>query len=267
MAEQILEFFYQIIIGGVEIDEFRYSMIQTLEYSEVSSGSDILTIGIEDPNFIFLEDRIFVEDLPIKVVMGYKNNYLTFDGYIAVIDVEFPESGSAYVTIHCMDKSHMMNRVKKKRTWSSMKDSDIASKIFAEYGLKAVIDPTTNIKESTAQSDYDIKFLESLADEQVNPYAVYVSGNTGYFVKKNLVATPQAELDYRAGKLNVKNFTPRINKESLPQETTVSNVNIYDQKVDKATTSTSTPRTVSGSDKWVDNRTNNNDPRRTPTPY
>lgn len=254
MAEPVLEFFYQVIIGGVEIDEFRYSMIQSLTFREVSSGSDLLTINLEDPDFIFLEDRIFVEDLPIKVVMGFKNNYLTFDGYISVIDVSFPSSGSATLTLHCMDNSHILNRVVRKKTWANLRHSDIAQKIFAENGLKAKIDPTVTKEESVAQNDYDIKFLEGLADSEVTPYAVYVQGNTGYFVKKNIVATPQAELDYRAGKMNVISFSPRINKESLPQETAVSDVNIYDQKVDKAKTSSSTPRTVAGSDKWVNNR-------------
>ena len=109
--------YYQIYIGGQELDDFRYSMIDNVVFEDNASGSDLLTITITDPDFIFINDNIFVEEKKVKFIGGFQNNNrVMFEGYISVIDIDFPEIGSPTLTINCMDNTHLMNRVKKKKT-------------------------------------------------------------------------------------------------------------------------------------------------------
>lgn len=241
--------YYQIYIGGQELDDFRYSMIDNVVFEDNASGSDLLTITITDPDFIFINDNIFVEEKKVKFIGGFQNNNrVMFEGYISVIDIDFPEIGSPTLTINCMDNTHLMNRVKKKKTWNNTTRAKIAREIFQEYGFKAVIEDSGTVVDSINQSnETDINFLNKLADEEVEPFLVYVEGNTGYFVKKKILEKQQAILDYRDGQMNIISFSPTINKETKQVEVRSSDVNLKDKAVDKAQANNNSARNVSGS--------------------
>ena len=255
---EILMPYYRIYICGKELDDFRYSMIQSITFEDYATGSDLLTIEILDPEFIFLDDKIFVEDVKIKFVGGFDNNYRTmFEGYISVIDADFPETGSPSLTIHCMDNTHLMNRVKKKRTWNNKTRAQVVPEVFKEYGFKVVIEDTGIKQESISQSnETDIAFITKLAGEEIDPYLVYVEGNTGYYVRKKVLEKQQATLDYRDGLMNVISFQPRINKETKQVEVRASDVNLLDNKVDKAQANDNTSREASGTSPQSDDRSN-----------
>lgn len=250
--------YYQLFIGGKELDDFRYSMIQSITFEDNASGSDLLSITITDPDFIFINDDIFLEDKKVKFIGGYSNdNRVMFEGYISVIDMDFPEIGSPSLVINCMDNTHLMNRVKKKKTWSNVTRGAVAKEIFQEYGFKAVIEDSGAKVETLNQSnETDINFLIKLAGEEVEPYLLYLEGNTGYFVKKKILDTQQATLDYRDGQMNIISFSPTINKETKQIEVRSSDVNLKDKAVDKAQANNNSDRNVSGKDVTSTDRNN-----------
>ncbi len=244
---EIKSMYYKIVVNGKELDEKRYSMIQSVKHEDCSSGSDLVTITIDDPDLEFLQDSIFVNDAPVKFTGGwYKGKTFTFEGYISVIDVTFPNSGTPQVTIHCMDNTHLMNRTKRQKTWKNMKVSDIAKQIFKSYGFSYKVDDTGTKEESTSQNDTDIRFLTQLADNEYEDYIVYVEGRKGYFIKKPSLGKQQAQLDYRCGNGELQSFSPRINKQTKRLEVGKSNVNLKDKKVDRAITNDSVSRPQSG---------------------
>lgn len=248
MSELLTSMKYIIYIDGVEIDEFRYSMIQQVVYEDNASGSDLLAITFEDPEFLFINDDVFVVDKKVKFIGGFDNNMRTmFEGYISIIDISFPNTGSPSITLNCMDNTHLMNRVKKSRTWTNKTRGQVASEVFREYGFKTVIKETGTVISSIAQNkETDIEFLIKLADDEVEPHLVYLEGNTGYYVKKELLATPQATLDYRDGNMQILSFSPTINKETKQVETRSADVNLKDQTVDKGQANDNTDRNVQG---------------------
>lgn len=255
----VREPYYRIYLQGKELDDFRQSMIEEVVFEDHSTGSDLLSIRVNDPEFIFLDDDIFIEEAKVKFVGGYSNEYrVMFEGYVSVIDVMFPNTGSPQLTLHCMDNTHVMNRTKKKRTWNNKKRSDVVASIFKEYGFKTVIDPSPSKEETISQSnETDISFLEKLAGEETDHYLVYVEQGVGYYVKKKILNKHQAVLDYRGGNNDIIAFNPRINKEVKQIEVNKANVNTKDKKVDKAKANDSTPRKTSGtSPKTTDRRDN-----------
>lgn len=239
--------FYSICINGVEIDEYRMNMLESISYEDNSTGSDLLTLNFYDPDLVLLSDNIFVEECKVSFIGGWlKGDVVRFDGFISVIDIDFPENGTPMITINCMDNTHVMNREKKKRTWENTKVSTIASQIFREYGFKAVVDDTGDIEENISQSETDIKFLIQQADDQYENFIVYVEGTTGYFIKKPNLGTPQATLQYRSGNGDLLSFSPRINKQTKQMKVDSAEVNTKDNAVDKSTTNDTVSRPTSG---------------------
>ena len=250
--------YYAIYINGVELDEYRMSMLESIDFEDNATGSDLLTLSFYDPDLILLSDNIFIPNCNVSFKGGWlKGDVVTFEGFISVIDIDFPESGTPSITLNCMDNTHIMNVEKKKRTWENTKVSTVAEQIFREYGFKAVVHDTGEVEENLSQSDTDIKFLTQLADDQYEKFLVYVEGTTGYFVKKPTLGTPQATLEYREGNGDLISFSPRINKQSKQMQVSSSEVNTKDNAVDKATTNDTVPRPTSG-DTVKPNNTNSN---------
>lgn len=244
---ELLTPYYQLYINGREIDELRYSMIDTIDFEDNSSGSDLLKITISDPDLILLSDNIFVEDVRIHFKGGWYRGAMTeFTGYISQIEVDFPDNGVPTLTINCMDNTYIMNTEKKQRTWENTKVSDVAKQIFRENGLTPHVDDTGSRQDSISQNDTDIKFLISLADEQVANYIVYVEGTHGYFVKKPVIANPQKTLSYRQDDGDLLSFQPSINKYTKQVKTTYSEVDQDNNTIYTSKTGNDVPRPVSG---------------------
>jgi hypothetical protein len=240
---------YELYVGGKKLDSYRKSLIQDISLEDNASGSDLLTLTVADPDFLFIDDNIFVEDTPVKFLGGWVGEVLEFNGYIALIDVDFPPTGFPNLTIHCMDSTHLMNRKPKKRTWNNMKDSDVAKAIFKEYGLIPVVDDTGKVQETISQSNAtDIQFLMDKAKNQPDDeFLCYVEGKYGYFVKKKLLAKAQDTLEYRKGSGRLLSFRPRIDKETKQEEIDQSNIGLDGkEQTDKATNKDN--RDLQGSD-------------------
>lgn len=240
--------YYSISIGGKKLDNEKLSLVQEIVYEDSSTGSDLLTITIKDPDFIFIADNVFLEEKTVSFKGGWEGDLgASFDGYISVIDIDFPQDGSPVLTLHCMDNSHIMNRKKNKKTWKNKKVSDVATEVFKKHGLKTVVDDTGKVEEDITQSDStDIQFLIDLANREIKPYLVYVEGKTGYFIKKPKLGKEQATISYRTGGMEIINFTPRINKQVKQIDVEKSDINDKTKAVDTAKVTDATPRDLQG---------------------
>lgn len=249
---KVLSCYWKISINGKELDDARRRCIDSVDIQEQCDGSDTLTLTVNDPNFIYLEDNIFIEEATISATLGWHgdSHRVNFDGYISAIDINFPESGCPVLSVFCLDNSHVMNRKKKKRSWDNVTNADVVKKIAKEYGFKCVIESGYSFtKEDTiSQSDTtDIEFCESLADSEREPFMCKLVGNTLYYVKKGLLKDPSSTLYYKKFPYDVVSFSPKINKETIKEEVTSSDINTSDKKVDSAKASDSeTSRDVQG---------------------
>jgi phage protein D len=237
--------YFKISISGEVLDEYKMSLINEVTFEDNASGSSILQISINDPDRVFIEDKFFVQQAPIHFEGGWVGERpATFDGFISVIDIDFPEEGYPVLMIHCMDRSHLMNRVRKKRTWKKTKVSEVARAIFREHGLVPIIDDSGKVEDTVSQShETDIEFLISKAEGLDNEFIAYVEGNNGYFVKKNYSSDPQAVLNYASLDGSIYSFRPRVNKESKPESVDKTEVSHETKKVVKdKTTNNKSPR-------------------------
>lgn len=250
--DKVLSCYYDIHLNGNALDEERRQCIESISIEEIDDGSDTCSIVVNDPEFKYIEDSIFLEEATVFVEFGWwgETHRDTFLGYISAIDIVFPENGCPQLTIFCMDNSHVMNRKKKTRSWDNVTRADVVKKIAAEYGFQCVIEKGYNgVKEETlSQSGVsDIEFCENLASEERDLYKCKLMGNTIYYVKKGTLADPTATLSYKTGDYDVISFTPKINKETRQESIDKADINTDDKSTDSAVANDSnTTRDVQG---------------------
>lgn len=243
--------FWQLWVNNIEITERARACITGLEFDYLCDGSDQLSISITDPDFIFIEDNIFIVDASVVARYGFVDDTdrEEYVGFIAAIDISFPEDGSPTLTITCMDNSHVMNRVKKNRTWDNVSRADVVRIVAAEYGYSVNIEPNYDfqVQDTISQSNQtDIEFLEGLAGDEREPFMCKITDNTIIYTKKGLLQSPVTEVGYKTGDFSVMSFGPQITKETRKESVTDSNVTT-DKTVDSHTaTDSNVERDVQG---------------------
>lgn len=220
---------YDVWVKGTKINQDRKKCIDSVEIKETVDGADTCTINISDPEFIFIEDNIFLEKSSLKVQLGFDGctTKQTFEGYISAVDISFPENGIPQLTITGMDKTHLMNRTKKNKTWTNTTSAKIVESIAKSYGFKCVVESGYNFKtkESISQSKQtDADFLQKLAKDEIYPFTCRLVGNTIYYVKKGKISSSVMTLHYLEYPHEIINFTPQINTETRQEDTGSSSV-------------------------------------------
>ena len=237
---KVLSCDWKICINGKELDLERTKCIDSIDLGENCDGSDTCNLTVNDPNFVYINDNIFIEEATVSVELGWHGDThrVKFDGYISAIDIDFPESGCPVLSIFCLDCSHVMNKKKKKRSWDNVSRPEVVEKIAKEYGFKFVVESGYTFKkeDTISQSDAtDIEFIESLAQEEREPFMCKLIKDTVYYVKKGILKEPTSTLYYKKYPYDVVSFSPRINKETIKEEVTVSDIDTSSKKLDSAT--------------------------------
>lgn len=240
MNDRITSMFFRLWINNTEITDFKKACIESFDIDEICDGSNTLTLNIKDPNFEYIEDNIFVDEASVILEHGFVNDpeYDKFTGYISAIDISFPEEGSPTLTVTCFDGSHVMNRLKKNRSWDNVTRADVVRKIAAEYGFSVYIEPNYEfaVIDTISQSDQtDIEFLESLAGDEREPFLCKLIGTTIHYEKKGLISEPTTAVGYRTNPFDVMSFSPQINKETRQESITSSDINTSDKTVETYT--------------------------------
>lgn len=219
LNDEVLAMRYNVWISGTMLDISKKQCINSVEIKETVEGADKAVIKISDPEFLFIEDNIFVEENPIKIMLGWSNTTyrITFEGYISTIDIDFQSNGVPVLTVTCMDNTHKMNREKKNNTYSNTTSADVVKSICANYGFTCVVDSSYQftIQETITQSDQtDIDFIQKLAKDEVYPFTARLVDDTFYYVKKGALTTPKMTLTYLKYPHDIISFSPKINKET-----------------------------------------------------
>ena len=246
---EVLAIVYDVWISGTKLGMNKKACINSISIKETVEGSDSATIQISDPEFLYIEDNIFIEDNSIKIKLGWSNTTyrVTFNGYISAIDINFDSDGIPKLTITCMDNTHVMNRKKKNETYKNCTSAEVVKKIVEGYGYSCVVDSSYSFKrqETITQSNQtDIDFITKLAGDEVYPFTARLVGNTFYYVKMGKLETPKMSLTYKKYPHEVISFTPKINKESKQVEISGASVDTSSKSV---SSSTGTVKSDSGS--------------------
>lgn len=237
MARYYSKYCY-IYINGVELNEQRYRSITDVVYNQTIEGSDSVVISITDSDAIFIEDDIFIEDTPVKIVFGINEIKCewVFEGEINDIDLDFPEHGDITLNINCIDNSNRMNKVTKTRTFTNMRNVDIVKEIVESYGLNFKIVNEFSFKnyDSISQDDIsDLEFIEQLRDDEVFPsYAKMYDPTTFCFQTITFVKPVICTLSYRINPFDIISFSPTISRSALQEGMLKSEVDLQNLEIE-----------------------------------
>ena len=249
--DKVMACIWSVSINGVALDLQRKRSITSIQIDTQCDGSDTATIDITDKDLVYINDNIFIEDATISISMMFvgTTDKITFNGYVSAIDINFPEDGMPVLSLTCLDGTHVMNRTKKKRSWNNVTRMQVAQKIAAEYGFKFEGETSYNgvVEDTISQSDQtDIEFLEDLASQEDELYSCKLRGDTLYYKKKNMTAEAVMAIHYKKYPYEVRSFSPRINKETMQDSTTVADVATDTKKTDTATSTGSSKSNIQG---------------------
>lgn len=242
MSDSVLAIEYNVWINKTKLGIGKKQCIQSIEICETDEGADNATLTITDPEFLYIEDSIFVEDNPIKIEFGWDiSTYRsTFEGYISAIDINFGKDGVPILTVTCMDRTHRMNRKKKNVTYKNCTSAEIVRKIVESYGYNCITESTRSYefprKETYTQSNQtDIDFITKLAGDEVYPFTARLIGNNFYYIKSGKLTTPKMTLNYRNYPHEIVSFNPKINKETRQVEIENSSIDTGSKTVSSTT--------------------------------
>lgn len=249
--DKVMACIWSVSINGVTLDLQRKRSITSIRIDTQCDGSDTATIDITDKDLVYINDNIFIEDATISISMMFvgTTDKITFNGYVSAIDINFPEDGMPVLSLTCLDGTHVMNRTKKKRSWNNVTRMQVAQKIAAEYGFKFEGETSYNgvVEDTISQSDQtDIEFLEDLASQENELYSCKLRGDTLHYKKKNMTAEAVMAIHYKKYPYEVRSFSPRINKETMQDSTTVADVATDTKKTDTATSTGSSKSNIQG---------------------
>ena len=248
---KVLACIWSISINGTPLDLQRKRSVNSIKIDTQSDGSDTATIDIVDKDLVYINDNIFIEDATISATMMFvgTTDKISFNGYISAIDIDFPEDGMPVLTLTCLDGTHVMNRVKKKRSWNNVTRMQVAQTIASEYGFKFESESSYNgvTEDTISQSDQtDIDFLENLASQEDELYACKLRGDTLYYKRKHMTESSVMTIHYKKYPYEVRSFSPRINKETMNSSTTKSDVATDTKTTDTATSTSSSKENIQG---------------------
>ena len=138
----------------------------------------LMNWDLDKLRFTWSDDPLFAEGGEVEVLMGYAGELEpVFVGEVTGLEPEFRAGETPAVTVRGYDRGHRLLRGRKTRSFTQVKDSDIAAQIAQEAGLTAEAEDTKITLEYVLQHNQtDFELLEARA-RRIG-YEVRVEGKT-----------------------------------------------------------------------------------------
>jgi phage protein D len=127
------------------------------------------------------DDDRFAEGAKVEILMGYGDQVQTLiAGEITGLEPEFSIDDIPTLTVRGYDRRHRLLRGRRTRSFTRLKDSDIAQRVIRAQGLNAkVIDTGVMLEYVLQHNQTDMEFLQGRA-QQIG-YELAVDGETLLF--------------------------------------------------------------------------------------
>jgi phage protein D len=175
----------------------------------------------------WMDSDLFHAGNQVEVRIGYRDKMQPiFSGEITGLEPEFPEARPPTLTVRGYDRQHRMMREQKTRSYTNIRDSEIASQLASNAGLKPEAQDTTVVHSYVLQHNQtDLDFLRTRADRI--GYEVVVDNHTLKFRARKI--TDGATLTLRR-EIELLEFRPRMTTMGQVQELIVRGWNAKDKK-------------------------------------
>lgn len=234
--------YFSIEIGSNKVADAFYADLLGLEVEldEDLAGQFRLRLALsrgKGGRWRHLDDGLLAVWQKVSIRAGFKGGVEELiEGYITHLRPAFGDEDDCLLEVWGLDRSVLLDREEKLKSWPNKKDSDIAQEIFgdAAYKLSAEVEDTRlthdEVVSTILQRETDMRFLKRLAVR--NGYECYVEGGVGYFRPPRLNDPPQPTLALHFGpdETNVVGFAVEVNA-LAPAELTMWQIDRMDKSL------------------------------------
>jgi uncharacterized protein len=203
---------YHVLVNGADLPgEAALDVIAVTVHDDVGvAGMFTLQLANWDMTQLKMtwsDSDLFAVGNAVEIQMGYVDNLESLMvGEITGLEPSFVAGEAPTLTVRGYDRRHRLLRGRKTRTFTQMKDSDIASQIAREAGLTAQAQDTQITLDYILQSNQtDMAFLEERA-RRIG-YEVVVEDKTLYYRPRQ---NTQSEVLTLARTQELMEFHPRL---------------------------------------------------------
>ena len=163
----------------------------------------------------WIDDDLFAAGGAIEVLMGYRDAVRSlFVGEITGLEPEFGEQRPPTLTVRGHDLRHRLMRTRRTRSFTGMRDSEIADRIATGAGLQASVEDSGAAVPYVLQHDQtDLQFLQERAARL--GYEVAIEARTLCFRTRRIDAQPALTL---RREMELLAFYPRLTTLGQPGE-------------------------------------------------
>ena len=157
---------FLIKINGQSLQDLDiHHLVEEVTIEDNDDKSDTLDFTILNQDLSYTDDTTFDAGNEVEIMMGYDFHMRDFGKF--VIDeptYSFTQNGACLIKVHCKTAAIKIARHEKRRKFEKMTDSQIATQIAGDWGLKPQVDSTDKVYPMVVQSgESDIKFLKKRA--------------------------------------------------------------------------------------------------------
>ncbi len=181
---------YTIKANGQGLDQPTLDRIHTITIEQNLHLPDAFSITFDDVGIMLTDQNILPIGAEVEIAMGYgEAPRKVFNGEVTAHAVDFAHGAQAFFIVRGYDRAHRLQRGRQSRSFLNMTDSDIATKIAREAGLRPAVDSTSQVYAYILQNNQtNWEFLRERASRI--GYEVYVEENTLHFSKPKVDDAP-----------------------------------------------------------------------------
>lgn len=200
-----------------EADVMEVSVLQDVDAPGMFAVR-LLNWDLEKRQYTWSDDSLFAEGGEVEILLGYAGALESvFVGEVTGLEPEFRAEDTPTVVVRGYDRRHRLMRGRKTRSFTEVKDSDIAAQVAQEAGLTPEAEDTQVTLEYVLQHNQtDLEFLEERA-RRIG-YEVWVEGKTLKFRPRPSDESEVLTLDLAEDLLE---FLPRLSTVGLAGEVEV----------------------------------------------
>jgi uncharacterized protein involved in type VI secretion and phage assembly len=154
-----------ITADGRPLPADLYGRLSLVRVEESVQLPDYFSIHFHDPHFELFDKDMFTLGTRVEIAFRADGEpMLVTSGEVTAVSVEPGAAGRHELVISGLDLTHRMARAPKSRSFQSVTDGDVATRIAGEYGLEPDVDSTGEVHEYLLQvAETDYSFLRRRA--------------------------------------------------------------------------------------------------------
>lgn len=203
---------FKVLAGGSELPAETALDILEVMVSQYVEGASSFTVTFNNwhsdkQEFKLVDADTLKEGTEVEVKVGYVDALVSLIvGEVTALEPEFPVGEAPTLKVQGYDRLHRFRRGRRTRSFTNMKDSQIAEQVAGDLGLRAQVDDTSVTHDYVLQSNQsDVDFL--LGRARLINFEMTVKDKTLQFRKAANDKSKIVSLEYG---LTLKSFYPRL---------------------------------------------------------